>query len=150
MHSLARRGLGLVVLLVTCFPVALAPPALAASPKRGATYTGTVGGVNAHRITFKVSSDGRRVTNVRATVYQTCQGEPGRINTFVPGRSFPIRGGRFSGESSSPRWIFKGAFRRNGTASGTLLMSGGAITEPSAHASVFCTTFEKTWTARAR
>jgi hypothetical protein len=115
----ARPGAGRILALAglaSAVLFALVAVALAASPVKGATYSGSLKDSATEIVSFKVSASGKMVTNVKVT-------------PFVPNHCGS--GGTPPAESSKPARIKNGKFKAtlneetsNGAVSGTATVTG--------------------------
>lgn len=84
------------VALVAAATLALAPAADAATPKKGAYYSGET--AQGEVISFGISSNGRRVLDLATALTYRCTAEnDGGVGSFVLD-TIKVRGGRFSAE----------------------------------------------------
>ena len=91
-----QHRLSPIISLTAILLVVLGAVALAAAPKKGARYAGTIG--PGYPLHFRVSKDGKSVDRLVARFTPTCQGVAGGTAKFTFG-SRPIHGGKFSGFS---------------------------------------------------
>lgn len=113
--------------LVAAATLALAPAAHAATPKRGADYTGETSQNEA--ISFGVSKSGKRVVELATSLTYTCTGEhDGQAGSFVLD-TIKLKGGRFTAEQelhpTSEGSVVQGGL---GTATGTFKRRGKRAT----------------------
>ncbi len=117
-----QHRLRFITSLTVILLILVGAAALAASPKKGARYVGTIG--PGYPVHFRVSKDGKSVDRLVARFTATCQGVAGGSAKFTYG-SRPIRGGKFSGFSVAHlgptvtlTLAIKGHFGPGGLASG--------------------------------
>ena len=113
--------------LVAVAALALAPAAHAATPKKGADYTGETS--QGEVISFVVSSSGKRVVDMATSLTYKCTGEhDGQAGSFVLD-TIKVKGGRFSAEQelhpTSAGSVVNGGV---GTATGTFKRRGKRAT----------------------
>jgi hypothetical protein len=84
------------VALVAVATLALAPAAHAASPKKGADYTGQT--AQGEVVSFSVSKSGKRVVELATSLTYKCSGEhDGQAGSFVLD-TMKVKGGAFSAQ----------------------------------------------------
>jgi hypothetical protein len=113
--------------LVAAATLALAPAAHAATPKKGADYTGETS--QGEVISFGVSSSGKRVVDLATSLTYRCTGEfDGEAGSFVLD-TIKVKGGRFTAEQelhpTSATSVVQGGL---GTATGTFKRRGNRAT----------------------
>jgi len=127
-HGLARRlrrGSALAAALTLCG----AGIAVASNVVKGADYAGTYTGKQGDSITFKVSANGKRVTDLTASTPFKCQGGCGGVSNGTGGTA-AIKDGKFKatldlrGPGGSTKVVgtdkVTGTFEKNGEAKGTV------------------------------
>ena len=115
------------VALVAAATLALAPAAHAATPKKGADYTGETS--QGEVLSFGVSSNGKRVIELATALVYKCTGEhDGQSGSFVLDE-IKVKGGRFKSEQelhpTSETSVVQGGL---GTATGTFKRRGNRAT----------------------
>ena len=115
------------VALVAAATLALAPAAHAATPKKGADYTGETS--QGELLSFGVSSNGKRVVELATSLVYRCTGEhDGESGSFVLD-TIKVTGGRFTAEQelhpTSETSVVQGGV---GTATGTFKRRGRRAT----------------------
>jgi len=115
------------VALVAAATLALAPAAHAASPQRGADYTGETS--QGEVVSFGVSSNGKRVLELATSLTYRCSGEhDGQAGSFVLD-TIKVKRGRFTAEQelhpTSETSVVQGGV---GTATGTFKRRGRRAT----------------------
>jgi hypothetical protein len=113
--------------LVAAATLALAPAAHAATPTKGADYTGETS--QGEAISFGISKSGKRVLDLATGLTYRCTGEhDGQAGSFVLD-TIKVRGGRFSAEQelhpTSESSVVQGGV---GTATGTFKRRGRRAT----------------------
>ena len=113
--------------LVAAATLALAPAADAATPKKGADYTGETS--QGELVSFGVSSNGKRVVELATSLVYRCTGEhDGQAGSFVLD-TIKVKGGRFRSEQelhpTSETSVVQGG---TGTATGTFKRRGRRAT----------------------
>lgn len=124
----------------TTAPAAAPEPTQAKPKTQGGTYKGKV--ARGYGITFKLSADGKQITEVHADVLESCSGSSTSRTTtlffdgpFVAGAdgAFAIDGKE---EEYGTQYRFTAAFTGDGKATGTILQKDAN-----------CTTYELKWEA---
>ncbi len=115
------------VALVAAATLALAPVAHAATPMKGADYTGETS--QGEAVSFGVSSDGKRVVELATALTYRCTGEhDGQSGSFVLD-TIKVKKGRFKSEQelhpTSETSVVQGG---TGTATGTFKRRGRRAT----------------------
>lgn len=115
------------VALVAAATLALAPAAHAATPKKGADYTGETS--QGQLLSFGVSSNGKRVLELATSLVYKCTGEyDGESGSFVLD-TIKVKGGRFTAQQelhpTSETSVVQGGV---GTATGTFKRRGRRAT----------------------
>lgn len=124
------KPIGLVACLVAAFALTVTP-ALAAQPRKGAVYVGSVGGES--QIKFEVAKSGRTLTHFSAPLEAACS-NPAPGNPQYP-KQARISGGRFTVEEIVPAHsqdsvVFTGSFTANGGVTGKIAVATQCLLPP--------------------
>lgn len=130
---------------VLLFPVLLTA-AILTSPPKDTRWTGNISnGMKGDKISFVVSADGKRLSNLTFTGYWRCNGKL-ESTTVGPKDTFQIQNGKVSGVVTDPpgggstawRFDLQGNFTGKMAATGSFRMNINALG---------CDTYKLQWTA---